>query len=301
MQIITDLNFQLNHSAVCIGKFDGIHRGHRLLLREAKKTGLTTVMLTFIFPNAETIYSYEEKLYLAEQLDVDVFVAISVTEEFIHMSAEDFVKEILVERCQAKKIVVGSDFGFGYQRSGNVEFLQSREIVYGYDVTVFEKMKARGEVISSTRIRKLLAEGNMEEANELLETPFFVQSKVQNGNQIGRTISVPTANLVPAKGKVLPPFGVYAVLVKADGKIYKGVGNLGVKPTIPGNNPIGLEVWLFDFQGDLYGKTLQVAFISFVRTERKFANIQELQNQIAQDSLQAKEKFASEKNINKFL
>lgn len=292
MQIITDLNFQLNHSAVCIGKFDGIHRGHRLLLREAKKTGLTTVMLTFVFPMAETIYSYEEKIYLAKQLGIDVFVAIPITEEFKHMTAEAFVKDILVERCHAKKIVVGSDFCFGYQRSGNVAFLQSREKAYDFQVTVFEKIKANGEIISSTRIRDLLTKGNMEEANELLETPFFIQSDVKNGNQIGRTISVPTANLVPAEGKVLPPFGVYAVLVKVDEKIYKGVGNLGMKPTIPGKNPIGMEVWLFDFQGDLYGKTLQVSLLSFLREEKKFASIQELQKQIGEDSLQAKEKLS---------
>jgi len=289
MQIFTDLNFQIKNTAVCIGKFDGLHKGHRLLLQEAKDTGLPVVMITFLFSEFQGIYSYEEKKTLAELLGVDYFVVIPVTEEFMKMEPETFIKNVLVEKCDAKKVVVGADFRFGYKRAGNTEILKEKGKHFGFEVTVYEKLTQDGEIISSTRIRKLLSSGKISEANTLLKTPYFMQGIVESGNQIGRKISVPTANIQPAKEKELPPFGVYAVRVQSGNKTYNGVGNLGVKPTIPGENPVGMEVWIFDYDGDLYDKEIIVSLIDFLREERKFANLEELQKQIAKDTTLAKE------------
>lgn len=289
MKIITNLDFQLDNTAVCIGKFDGIHRGHRLLVNEAKNSGLATVMITFLFPNVQSIYSREEKRFLAEELGIDILVEISVTKEFMRMQAKTFSREILAERLGAKKVVVGADFCFGYKRAGNVDFLIKEGKKCGFEVFVFEKLRQDGEVISSTRIREEILKGNMSEANALLVTPYFLRGKVEEGNHIGRTMSVPTANLYPPAAKVLPPYGVYAVRAEVEGKRFGGVGNLGVKPTIPGENPVGMEVWLFGYNGNLYGKVLTVSFIEFLRHEKKFASIEELKEQIKKDTNRAEE------------
>ena len=271
MKIITNLDFQLDNTAVCIGKFDGIHRGHRLLVNEAKNSGLATVMITFLFPNVQSIYSREEKRFLAEELGIDILVEISVTKEFMRMQAKTFSREILAERLGAKKVVVGADFCFGYKRAGNVDFLIKEGKKCGFEVFVFEKLRQDGEVISSTRIREEILKGNMSEANALLATPYFLRGKVEEGNHIGRTMSVPTANLYPPAAKVLPPFGVYAVRAEVEGKRF------------------GVEVWLFGYNGNLYGKVLTVSFIEFLRHEKKFASIEELKEQIKKDTNRAEE------------
>lgn len=290
MRILTDLDFNLEDTAVCIGKFDGIHRGHRMLLRGAAESGLPTVMLTFLFPDYKGIYSYEEKLYLAEKLGIDFFVPIPVTKEFMHMSPEQFAADILTGRCHAQKVIVGSDFRFGYKRLGTPQTLQESGREHGFEVSIMDKLKWDGEVVSSTRIRGLLSDGKMEQANALLETPYFIKGKVEEGNKIGRTMSVPTANIRPSDEKCLPPFGVYAVRVQtgADGSIYNGVCNLGVKPTIPGKNPVGAEVWLFDYDGNLYGKELMISLYAFQRPERAFDSIGELKKQIVKDTEEAR-------------
>ena len=143
--------------------------------------------------------------------------------------------------------------------------------------------------MSSTRIRSLIAKGKMEQANELLGTPYFLTGVVQKGNQLGRTMETPTANIYPDAHKVLPPYGVYAVFVDVEGKRYKGICNLGVKPTIPGENEVGFEVWLFNFSGDLYDKELTAYFVSFLREERKFASLTQLKEQITRDTVLAKQ------------
>lgn len=294
MRVLTDLDFSLEDTAVCIGKFDGIHRGHRTLLQEAEKSGLPTVMITFLFPDYKGIYSYGEKQYLAEKLGVDYFIPIPATKDFLQMSPEQFAEEILSKHCHAKKVIVGDDFRFGYMRRGTAFTLSESGRKYGFEVCVKEKLKWEGEVVSSTRIRGLLADGEMERANALLETPYFMKGSVEEGNKIGRTMSVPTANICPSDEKCLPPFGVYAVRVQTgiDGSVYDGVCNLGVKPTIPGENPVGAEVWLFDYDGNLYGKELIISLYAFQRPERAFDSMEELKAQIVLDTERAREILA---------
>lgn len=292
MEIVRDLNFQLNNTAVCIGKFDGIHRGHRLLLAEAKKDRLTTVMLTFAM-GGNVLYEEQEKVQLAEKLGVDVFVVIPFDQRFKEQPAEEFVKKVLVARCNAKRIVIGDDFRFGYQRSGDVRLLQKMGREYGFETIVKEKMVADGDIISSTRIRSLVKQGLLKEANALLGTPYFISGNVQKGRQLGRKkLNTPTANLYPDVVKELPPYGVYAVLAEAEGRQYAGVANLGKKPTVGEEEPVGLEVWLFDYDGDLYEKQITVYLLDFQRSEHKFASLEELKVQIDDDALQARQTLA---------
>ncbi|MBO5489485.1 MAG: bifunctional riboflavin kinase/FAD synthetase [Eubacterium sp.] len=293
MKVINDLEFQLHQTAVCIGKFDGIHKGHRLLIEKTKETGLPVVMFTFQMLQPRGIYSLDEKEKLAESLGVDYLVSVTVTEEFMHMSAMQFVEEILCDKCDAKEIFVGEDFCFGYQRSGTAAMLKSLESVCGFHVNVFEKIKVDDIEVSSTRIRRELEIGNLEAANQLLDMPYFIKGTVVSGNQIGRTISVPTANVIPAEGKILPPKGVYAVMLDFRGKILQGVANLGTKPTVSGDNLIGLEISIFDFNETIYEEEVIVYLMAYQRSEKKFASLDDLKKQIQCDTKKAKEILSS--------
>lgn len=293
MKVIRNLAFQLNHTAVCIGKFDGIHRGHRLLLEEAKREGLTLVMFTFAATGGKTLYCPAEKRALAERLGVDVLIEVPLDGVFMQQSPEEFVSRILRDKCGADKVVVGSDFRFGHQRQGDVGILKSLGEKYGFQVVVYDKLVQDGDIVSSTRIRRLIGEGNITEANQLLGTPYFLSGVVERGNQLGRRIDTPTANIRPGEEKVLPPFGVYAVIAEVEGQYYQGVSNLGVKPTVPGENPVGLEVWLFDYKGNLYDRELKAYLMDYLRPEQKFDSLAKLQIQIQRDTVRAHEILSS--------
>ena len=289
MKIIRNLEFQGKQTAVCIGKFDGIHRGHRLLIEQAKKENKPIVMISFSVDEAKVLYTPYEKEKLAEYLGIDCLLEIPLTKEFCSQTPEKFAKKLLCDTCDAASVIVGSVFRFGAGRSGDTDTLQQLGEKLGFSVTVLSKLELGGEVVSSTRIRSLIAKGKMEQANELLGTPYFLTGVVQKGNQLGRTMETPTANIYPDAHKVLPPYGVYAVFVDVEGKRYKGICNLGVKPTIPGENEVGFEVWLFNFSGDLYDKELTAYFVSFLREERKFASLTQLKEQITRDTVLAKQ------------
>lgn len=296
MKIIRNLEFQGKQTAVCIGKFDGIHKGHRLLIEQAKKENKPIVMISFSVDEAKVLYTPYEKEKLAEYLGIDCLLEIPLTKEFCGQTPEEFAKKILCDTCDAASVIVGSDFRFGAGRSGDTNTLQQLGEKLGFSVTVLSKLELGGEVVSSTRIRSLIGTGKMEQANELLGTPYFLTGVVQKGNQLGRTMETPTANIYPDAYKVLPPYGVYAVFVDVEGKRYKGICNLGVKPTIPGENEVGFEVWLFDFSGDLYDKELTAYFVSFLREERKFASLTQLKEQITRDTVLAKQILSQKEN-----
>ena len=276
-------------SAVSIGKFDGFHRGHRLLLDEAKKSGRSVSVFTFRFPTGKTIDSYGEKRELAKALGVDVYIEVAADERLFSMSAHEFIHGVICDRLHAGTVIVGEDFRFGENRSGDVHTLEKYKKECGYDLIVKKKLMESGEPISSSRVRELIASGKMEEAYTLLGRCYHICGKVISGNRIGRTMGVPTANVIPDEGKVLPPNGVYAVTVICPGdKSYTGVADLGVKPTIDAINPgdkdtVGLEVNLFDYTGDLYDKDIKVEFGTFLRKEKQFSSLDELHTQIEKD------------------
>lgn len=284
-------------TAVSFGKFDGVHRGHERLLRylkEKKKDGLLSVVFTFDIPPAQgiaeggpikAITTKEEKLSLFEKLGVDYVLECPFTPEIRHMEPEDFV-EMIAKRLHVKSMAVGTDFRYGYGRRGDYRLLKELSAVYGYEVMVMDKVKDGGQEISSTLVREEIAAGRIERANELLGYRYFMQGVVAHGNALGgAALGVPTANLVLPEEKLLPPFGVYATRTRICGrdKPYFGITNVGKKPTVPGSNPVGAETHLFDFDGNLYGKTIKVEFDTMERLEQKFESFEALRTQLLQD------------------
>ncbi len=295
------IEFQITEpTVISLGKFDGIHRGHECLmeyLAKKRQQGLKTVIFTFDIPpklkvekeyEAKVLTTNDEKMHVFEQHGIDYLVECPFTPEIMHMEPEDFVA-MIVERLQVKDIVVGTDFRFGYKRRGDYRLLQKLASVYGYEVEVVEKVQDNGRDISSTFIREEIFAGHIEKANDLLGYHYFVQGIVVHGNKIGRTLQMPTANLVPPEEKLLPPFGVYVSRTFIDGKYYGGISNVGCKPTIEGENPIGVETNLFDFDADIYGKEIKVEFLKPVRREMKFQSLEELKAQMQKDVSYGKE------------
>ncbi|MDD6037264.1 MAG: bifunctional riboflavin kinase/FAD synthetase [bacterium] len=300
--------FQLDRPcALSLGKFDGIHLGHTELidyLREKKKNGLLAAVFTFDIPpkkmtegnDYQVLLTNEEKQGLFEKIGIDFLFQCPFTQEIMCMEAEDFVRWI-VTSLKVKYIVVGEDFRFGYQRKGDHKLLESLANQYGYEIRVIRKLKYEQRDISSTYVREEIAKGNMELANRLLGHCYYVEGTVVCGNQIGRTINVPTANLIPPTEKLLPPFGVYAVSIDIKGTTRYGIANVGRKPTIDSGkseNPIGVEAHIFNFSDDIYGECIRVTFYTFVRPERKFASLSDLKAQIKRDILFSKQYFAKE-------
>lgn len=288
MIILEEKPYKLQNTAVCIGKFDGLHSGHRLLIDSIRECrGLKKVLFTFSFGDVSNIYSPDEKKMLAGQLGMDVYIDCPFREELSRMSPEHFLKEILVDECGAKVISVGEDFRFGYKRKGDVELLRKYSSIYGYELNVFPKKKVFGEEVSSTRIRQELKEGAIERVNAFLGQPYFIYGKVRHGNRLGGTLNMPTANLIPPADKILPSFGVYASRVYVDGESFTGVTNIGTKPTVPGENPVGAETYIMDFDSDLYGKDIYVELHAFLRDERKFPDMEALRAQMEEDKKHA--------------
>lgn len=295
MKIINDtLDFQLsNESAVTLGKFDGIHRGHQKLMNKIlaqKENGLTPVVFTFakmpgtdLYGKGQTILTGKERKHHLEQMGMEILIECPFTPELRSMEPERFVKEVLVEKLHVKYIAVGSDFRFGYRRTGDCTLLKSLSKECGYEVEVVEKETIGEKVISSTYIRQLLGCGDMEMAEKLLGYPYYVSGTVVHGQALGRTIGLPTTNILPDEEKMLPPNGVYLTrTIIGDQKVW-GITNIGVKPTVSGEKVKGIETHLLDFCEDLYGKELVVAFYAFERPERKFDSLELLKDQLEKD------------------
>lgn len=300
--IAGNTDFKFNNCAVTLGKFDGLHLGHKHLMDQVitnKKQGLTAVMFSFLvnsgslFSEKELIYTEEEKVYKLQNSGMDVLISYPFTKKTSSMEPENFIKDILVDRLDAKLLVVGTDYRFGYQRRGDVALLQKYEQTYGYKVICCEKLKWKDTIISSSQIRENLSKGNMEEANEMLGQPYSIIGEVMHGRRIGRTIGMPTTNLIPAANKLLPPNGVYVSMTFVNGRYYPGVTNIGHKPTVGAEKRKGVETFIFDFDQDLYGKVIEVELFKFLRPERKFASLEQLKMQMNQDMAMTKQYFIS--------
>ena len=306
MQIITSLdNIKLPlPSAVAIGKFDGIHLGHRQLLGEIiakKQERMQAVVFTFNpSPNVlfskdveKELTSLEEKRQLFENLGVDVLVEFPLTYETAATEKEVFVKDILVNKLNAKFIVAGSDLSFGKNGEGNSTFLLEESEKYDFSVKIIDKIAYKGEIISSTLVRKAIADGDVKKARFMLGSPYLVQGVVEKGKQLGRTIGFPTVNISPEKEKLLPPNGVYKTEVIVDGRVYEAITNVGCKPTVTDDGRIFVESYLYNFMENIYGKKIEVYFLEFMRKEQKFSSVEELKKQLQTD-MQLGQKISAE-------
>ena len=230
------------------------------------------------------ITTNQERKNNLEKIGIDYLVEYPFTKETARMEPEQFVKNILVEKMNAKTIVVGTDCTFGYRGAGNADSLNQWKARYGYELVVIPKEKDDHRDISSTYIRELLDAGNMEKANELLGEPYSIHGTVIHGNHLGGPVlGFPTANIIPEPEKHLPVFGVYVSRVYVDGIYYGGVTNIGKKPTVEGRSPIGIETYIYGINKDIYGKTIEVQLLHFIRPERKFDGLEQLKVQIEKD------------------
>ncbi len=303
------ITFKMEEPTVLsLGKFDGLHRGHELLIaymaeKKEERKDLKAVIFTFDMPpkekvqniSAQVLTTNQEKVKLFESRGVDCLIECPFTKEFMCMEPEDFIEKIVIS-LNVKYIVVGTDFHFGYKRRGNYQMLLKYAKQYGYEVKVVDKMQEDGRDISSTYVREEITLGNMEKANKLLGYMFFVEGIVLHGKKLGKAIlGIPTINLIPPEDKLLPPFGVYVTVTEWKGKKYPGITNVGCKPTIEGKHPVGVETHLFDMSEDMYGAEVKVSFLSRVRAEQKFESLESLKFQMEQDIQYARRYFSAKK------
>jgi riboflavin kinase/FMN adenylyltransferase len=274
---------------VAIGVFDGVHVGHRKVI-----DGADTVLtfephpLRVLHPDAapKLIMPFEIKRDVIEGLGVEELIVISFDDEFSSIAPEDFCSRILVEALGAKSVSVGENFRFGAKARGDPQMLASRD---EFETRVVPLVEVDGEIVSSTRVRSLVAAGEVEAATRCLGAPFLLEGTVVEGDERGRKLGFPTANIVPSDDLVHPGHGVYAAF--ADGR--PAAVNVGVRPTFETGRGLLVEAYLIDFDGDLYGRTLRIAFISRLRGERRFAGVEELIAQMHRDVEAARELCAS--------
>lgn len=303
MEVIRDLNEireKLPHAVVTIGNFDGVHLGHREIFRRVKRAaaelGGVSVVITFVpHPlkvlssgnSPRLINTYAEKELLIEASGIDYLIAIPFTPEFSAVSAEQFVKDILVGRIGVRKIIIGYDYAFGRKREGSVDLLRRLGGEMGFAVEVMEPIGADGTIYSSSRIRQLIEAGNVREVVTLLGRHFSIGGVVVHGHHRGKGLGFPTANLATDK-ELIPGFGVYAVKVKIGDQVYDGACNIGDNPTFD-DGKRAIEVFIFDFTDDLYGEEVRLYFVERLRGEEKFADAAALQQAIAADVARCRE------------
>lgn len=288
-------NFSFDRgSVVTLGKFDGVHRGHQLLLETvceiAGHYGLIAAAFTFTSsPQAamshrknSVIMTNAERKMLMQAFGAEALIECPFTKAVRNMESEDFVRNVILGRMMAKAVVVGDDFRFGKDRAGDPEALERFGKKYGFDVYIMSKIKDGDREISSTYVREELEKGNIAKVNELLGYSYFAAGTVVKGKQLGRTMGFPTANIIPESSKLLPPNGVYSTDTIIGGEAYKSISNIGTRPTVE-SGPGNIESHLLDFDRDIYGQQIIVRFYEYKRPERKFGSIEELKAQITLD------------------
>lgn len=292
----------VTNAVVTSGTFDGVHLGHQKILHRireiARSIGGETVLLTFwphprlvLYPeehNLRLLSTFEEKASLLRQFGIDHLVTIPFTQEFSQLTSEEFIRKVLIEKIQTKKLVIGYDHRFGKNREGSFEYLQTHSAEFGFELEEISREDVDEIGVSSTKIRKALESGDVQTANQYLGRPYELNGIVVKGQQIGRSIGFPTANIhVPNDYKLIPKDGVYAVEARVEDQIFKAMLNIGNRPTVDGTRKT-VETHLFDFQGDLYNKLITVYFRAFIREERKFENLEALKSQLTLDQKSAK-------------
>jgi riboflavin kinase/FMN adenylyltransferase len=303
MRIIDELIFtkeDFSSPAVTIGSYDGLHLGHQEIIKQvierARGQGGEAVVLTFephpvkfLNPQAPfpLITSHRKKMMLLERFGVNCTINLPFTKALAHMSGEEFINEIVQKRMAPRWVVVGFNFTFGKNRTGTPDELKKIGTNLGFEVEIVPPFTVNGEVVSSTRIRDLITRGNIKEANLMLGRDFIIMGNVIHGHARGKGLGFPTAN-IEITSDLYPKEGVYAATITHEGKTYHGVVNIGTNPTFS-DKEFAVEVFLFNYQGDLYGKELQVALVDRVRDEQTFPSPDALMQQMEKDVNRAEE------------
>lgn len=296
MKIINDTTeFYIEEAtAVVIGKFDGFHRGHQSLLdkvMEQKSKGLATVVFTFV-PSPGVFFSgrvipelttVAEKRTIFEKAGVDYLVEYPFYQEIADTEPVSFISDVLVGKINAKCIVAGEDISYGKRGAGDSKLLKEKASEFGYEVIIIDKVQYEGREVSSTYVREAVKNGEMELAATLLGSLYRVSGTVVHGRQLGRTIGMPTVNVLPPEDKLLPPNGVYYSYVFYNGKRYESITNIGVKPTVDQSEVMGVESYIYNFNEDIYDKYIEVQLMEFKRPEMRFGSVDELKAQMEAD------------------
>lgn len=302
---LADINAPIEKAYVTIGNFDGVHRGHQKLfsevVRKARENNGTSVVITFephplkvVRPDIgiKLISTYKQKLELIEMARIDVLIVIPFTREFANTQAEDFVDQVLLKTIGVKELVVGYDYAFGKGRQGDIPFLKEQGLKKGFAVSVVEPLYVDEILSSSTKVRELVALGKMRYVNKLLGRFYQIRGNVLVGKQRGGpVVGFPTANIHISEEDLCPKHGVYVTHVVYEGHCYGGVMNIGYNPTF-GENQLSAETHIFDFNQDIYGKSIKINLLKYLRGEQKFAGPKELAEQISRDVADAKQVLA---------
>ncbi len=291
---------------VTIGNFDGVHRGHQVLIRgavaRARELGVAAVVLTF-HPHPEKVLrpasglkllaSPEQRIQLMARLEVDALVELNFTRAFAKTSAEEFVREVLVRRLSPREVRLGANFRFGEGRRGDVSLLEAMGVELGFTVLGMQPVIDNGLPISSTRVRQALLDGAVADAARLLNRPYFIDGRVFTGERMGRHLGFPTLNIRP-DNELLPAQGVYitAVQIPSFARVFPSVTNIGVRPTVYENYRETVETHVLDFHADVYSEAVRLFFLARLRDEMRFPSSVELAAQIRRDVEEARRHFA---------
>ena len=300
---------RINYNIATIGFFDGIHLGHKKILKElvtqAKKNTGQSILVTF-WPHPRTVLNKNtsvdllltegDKHHFLEEIGVDVLYLIEFTKSFSKMTADTFIKNYLINKLHIDKLIIGYNHCFGYEREGNYEFLRKKRESYTFNIQEVKKKEIdKSMEVSSSSIRRKIKTGVFSYVNKMLGYKFYLDGIVEKGDGIGKTIDFPTANINSTeKNKIIPGDGVYATYVNIDSKKLSGMVNIGFRPTVKGNNR-RIELHIFDFNNNIYGKDLRIIFISKIRDEIKFNNIKDLKKQLQKDKIESIKLLSNEK------
>ncbi|QJW90575.1 bifunctional riboflavin kinase/FAD synthetase [Spirosoma taeanense] len=292
----------LPYAVVTSGTFDGVHRGHQTILARltevARTNGGQSVLITY-WPHPRTVVSndsqnlkllttLDEKIELLEQAGVDHLVVIPFTRSFSQLTSEEYIRQILIEKIGTQKLVIGYDHRFGRDREGGFDYIKAHQAEYGFGVEEIPRQDVEAVGVSSSKIRAALNEGYVQIANRFLGRPYSLTGTIVKGQQLGRTIGFPTANMqVDDPIKLIPANGVYAVFVLHGGQTYGGMLNIGFRPTVAGTHQT-IETYIFDFDKEIYGEHMTLEFYEFLRPEKKFDGLPALVNQLKRDDLSAR-------------
>jgi riboflavin kinase/FMN adenylyltransferase len=302
-KVIGITEFKLPKTVAALGNFDGIHKGHRVLIDKAKEIAKEKNIESALFafkthPSfviqhkdpIDLIYNSEEKIKVLEDLNLDYYIEYPFNNEISNYEPEEFVKYIIINKLNADTIVVGEDYRFGKKRYGDIKLLEKLSKEYGFELIVMKKLQLTHREISSTWVREEIKKGNMEFVNELCGRRFFFLGRVVSGRKLGRELGFPTANIVPKNTKILPPKGVYVSKILIDEEEYYGLTNVGDKPTVNGEFT-NVETHILNFNEDIYDKIIIVELFKYIRQEMKFNGLDSLVKQIKEDLATSKQYF----------